>query len=224
MRILTVSDIHGQFREFNPATPPEADVILIAGNLTNLGLRAPALWKAQAELQLEQAQVWFKALSRRCEHVYWVQGNHDMDLPDDFFDPFARNVRDQTVPLEHNGHHFSLRGVSLTCAFDHPDHAIRWAFTTADPLEDARVFNFGYHDIILSHGPPLHCLDRTKSGLHIGSPALQKHILEHQPQLVICGHVHEAAGVQGIKKTMVVNTACRWQLVTLAVPKKGVAP
>jgi uncharacterized protein len=109
----------------------------------------------------------------------------------------------------------NLRGVSLTCAFDKPYLAQQWAFTMTDPNEDSRAFNFGYHDIIISQGPPLDCLDRTISGRHIGSPALQAYILEHQPKLVVCGHVHEAAGVRELGQTMVVNLARSWQVLTL---------
>jgi Icc-related predicted phosphoesterase len=140
-------------------------------------------------------------------------------MPDGFLNPFAVNIRDRSVMLEIDEMQLSLRRVSLTCAFEKPYLAQQWAFTTTDPNEDLRVFDFGYYDIIVSHGPPLNCLDRTKSGSRIGSPVLQKHILEHQPPLVVCGHVHEAAGIQGIRKTMVINTARRWQLITLTASK-----
>jgi uncharacterized protein len=136
-------------------------------------------------------------------------------MPDDFLNPFAVNIRDRSVMLEIGEMQLSLRGVSLTCAFDKPYLAQQWAFTTADQNEDLREFEFGYHDIIVSHGLPLDCLDRTNSGRHIGSPALQAYILEHQPKLVVCGHVHEAAGVWELGRTMVVNSARGWKVLTL---------
>jgi uncharacterized protein len=215
MRILTISDIHGQYEEFNLEKLPEADVILVAGDLTNFGMRPPFSYRLQAERELEMARDWFERLHAHCPRILWVQGNHDIDMPDDFLEPFAQNIRDQSIVLEFDDQSISVRGVSLTCAFDKPHLAQQWAFTTINPLADSSAFDFGYHDIIVSHGPPLNCLDRTKFGQHIGSPALQKHVLEFQPKLVVCGHVHEAAGVQALGQSIVVNSARRWHCLTL---------
>jgi uncharacterized protein len=215
MRILTISDIHGQYDAFSLENLPEADVILIAGDLTNYGMRPPISHQLLAEHELEMARDWFEQLHAHCPRILWVQGNHDIDMPDDFLEPFAKNIRDQSITLKHDGTNISVRGVSLTCAFDKPHLAQQWAFTTTNPLADSSAFDFRYHDIILSHGPPLNCLDKTKFGQHIGSPALQRHVLEHQPKLVICGHVHEAAGVQALGQSMIVNTARRWHTLSL---------
>jgi uncharacterized protein len=228
MRILTISDIHGQYKDFSLEKLPEADVILVAGDLTNYGMRPPFSYQLQAERELEMARNWFEQLHQHCPRILWVQGNHDIDMPDDFLEPFAQNIRDQTITLldptaapgglgslEFDDQSVSVRGVSLTCAFDKPYLAEQWAFTTVNPLADSSAFDFGYHDIIVSHGPPLNCLDRTKFGQHIGSPALQQHVLKHQPKLVVCGHVHEAAGIQALGQSMIVNSARRWHCLTL---------
>jgi uncharacterized protein len=220
MRILTVSDIHGHFSVFKLETLPTIDLVLIAGDLTTYGFYASGQAQTQAIREIDDARAWFKALSQRCQKIYWVQGNHDRGIPDSFLDPFAVNIRDQSVNVECNGVDFSLRGVSLTCAFDRPYMVKDWAYTTADPNEDAKAFDFGYHDIIVSHCPPLNCLDQIKSGKHIGSPALRSHILKHQPVLVLCGHVHEAAGLEKIGRTLVVNSAGRGEIMTLAEVEK----
>jgi uncharacterized protein len=216
MRILTISDLHGQYDAFRLKILPEVDVILMAGDLTNFGLRPPVNYQLQAERELEQARAWYERLHQHCPRILWVQGNHDIDLPDDFLEPFAQNIRDQSITLQDDNESIRVRGVSLTCAFDKPFLAQQWAFTTINPLADSYAFDFGYHDIIVSHGPPLDCLDRTNSGQHIGSPALQKHVLEHQPKLVVCGHVHEAAGVRSLGQSMIANSARRWHSLTLS--------
>jgi uncharacterized protein len=218
MRILTISDIHGDFQAFRPDMLPKVDLILIAGDLTNHGFNAPARWQAQALTELEEARAWFEKLSLHCcPQILWVQGNHDKGVPDSFLDPYATNIRDRTVMLTHEdeGIQLSVRGVSLTCAFDKPHLAKEWAFTTIDPSEDTAAFDFGPHNIIVSHGPPFGCLDRTNTGSHIGSPALRAQVLEHQPLLVVCGHVHEAAGMETLGRTTVLNTARRAKVVTL---------
>jgi uncharacterized protein len=218
-----ISDIHGNFSTYNLKSLPACDMVLIAGDLTNHGFNAPAHLQTQANIEIEAARAWFQDLSQHCQMVFWVQGNHDKGMPDNFLDPFAVNIRDKTVKLEYDGIQFRLRGVSLTCAFDRPHLVNQWAYTTADPSEDAKAFDFGYHQIIVSHSPPSGCLDQTRSGKHIGSPALRANILEHQPVLVLCGHVHEAAGVQNIGKTLVVNSAGRGQLIVLNMVETEVA-
>jgi uncharacterized protein len=220
MRILILSDMHGQYDNVKVETMPECDVVLVAGDLTNYGFRAPAHWQVQSITELASARAWFKGISQHCAQVFWVQGNHDLGMPDDFLDPFATNIRDRSATFDCDGIRYSLRGASLTCAFDQPKLAKRWAFTTADPNEDLKTFDFEHHNIVLSHSPPRDCLDLTKAGVRIGSPALRDHILEHRPLLVVCGHVHEAAGIENLGKTMVVNTACRGQVLTLEMIEK----
>ena len=162
-----ISDIHGNFSAFNPKKLPACDIALIAGDLTNHGFYAPAHVQPQATRETQEARVWFEELSRHVQKIFWVQGNHDRGIPDAFLNPFAVNIRDQSVNLEFDGIQFSLRGVSLTCAFDHPSLVKQWAYTTADPSEDTAVFDFGPHNIIVSHGPPYGCRDRTNTGSHI---------------------------------------------------------
>lgn len=59
--------------------------------------------------------------------------------------------------------------------------------------------------ILLSHQPPFgtRC-DRTR-GRHVGSRAVRAAIEEHQPDLVLCGHIHEAVGRDTIGRSVVMN-------------------
>ena len=63
MRILTISDIHGQYDTFNLEQLPEVDVVLVAGDLTNFGLCPPLTYQLQAEREREQARAWFEMIS-----------------------------------------------------------------------------------------------------------------------------------------------------------------
>jgi L-alanine-DL-glutamate epimerase-like enolase superfamily enzyme len=47
--------------------------------------------------------------------------------------------------------------------------------------------------------------DRTFLMRHVGSQALRAFVDAHQPDLVICGHIHEARGIDRIAATQVVN-------------------
>lgn len=47
--------------------------------------------------------------------------------------------------------------------------------------------------------------DLLESGTHVGSEALRATIEKHQPNLCLCGHIHEAKSEDIIQKTKVVN-------------------
>lgn len=59
--------------------------------------------------------------------------------------------------------------------------------------------------ILLSHAPPYGYLDKTHSGIHIGSKILLEAIKKNHPKLVLCGHVHEAKGTAKIGRTEIYN-------------------
>lgn len=59
--------------------------------------------------------------------------------------------------------------------------------------------------ILLSHYPPFGIVDFTLSNTHAGDIYLKRLIERYEPPLVICGHIHEAKGIDKIGKTLVVN-------------------
>jgi uncharacterized protein len=62
-------------------------------------------------------------------------------------------------------------------------------------------------NILVVHPPPRGSLDTVLGGLHAGSRGLARWIDRHQPDLVVCGHIHEGAGVARLGRTTVVNCA-----------------
>ncbi len=72
-------------------------------------------------------------------------------------------------------------------------------------LETCPVVDKKKRLVLLSHTPPFGACDRTVSGLHVGSKSLREFIDDRQPDLVLCGHIHEARGNALLGKTIVVN-------------------
>jgi Icc-related predicted phosphoesterase len=71
-------------------------------------------------------------------------------------------------------------------------------------------------DILLVHGPPHKMLDRVDDSYlsyneepHAGCPQLLERIKEIEPELVVCGHVHEGHGANHslMPATMVINAS-----------------
>ncbi|VVB66930.1 3',5'-cyclic adenosine monophosphate phosphodiesterase CpdA [Candidatus Norongarragalina meridionalis] len=59
--------------------------------------------------------------------------------------------------------------------------------------------------IFVSHFPPLDTKADFINGKHVGSPALRAFIEKKQPRACICGHIHEAEGVDRIGKTKIIK-------------------
>ena len=60
--------------------------------------------------------------------------------------------------------------------------------------------------ILLAHQPPYGTkCDRVLKIRHVGSHAIRELIEDWQPNLVLCGHIHESAGDDLIGKTRVIN-------------------
>ncbi|MEM2146779.1 MAG: metallophosphoesterase [Candidatus Jordarchaeaceae archaeon] len=59
--------------------------------------------------------------------------------------------------------------------------------------------------IIVSHPPPQNVVDKTWMGNHAGDPQIRKFIEMVQPDLMVCGHIHEAYGEAKVGKTIVCN-------------------
>jgi hypothetical protein len=61
-------------------------------------------------------------------------------------------------------------------------------------------------EVVLSHTPPRGTqLDRTRRGEHVGSLAVRQFVEQVQPALLLCGHIHEARGIDRLDATTIVN-------------------
>ncbi len=62
------------------------------------------------------------------------------------------------------------------------------------------------HIVLVSHNPPKDTpADRINDDLHVGSVAVRRFIEEKQPDVCICGHIHEGRSIFKMDATTVVN-------------------
>ena len=60
--------------------------------------------------------------------------------------------------------------------------------------------------VIVSHSPPKGILDISSEGRSLGSTALRDTIISKDPQLVVCGHIHDSAGqIDRFGETVIIN-------------------
>lgn len=60
--------------------------------------------------------------------------------------------------------------------------------------------------ILVSHNPPYNTkLDQAHLSPNVGSKSLRSIIEDYQPDICVCGHIHESYGIQELGKTICVN-------------------
>jgi Icc-related predicted phosphoesterase len=191
MRLVAITDLHGSPAALDRilAGAGAVDLILLGGDLTNFG--SPA----EAERLVRQAEA-------TGTKVWAVAGNCD-----------SAEIERRLVELEVSlmGRGVVHDGVGLHGLSAMPPWRSDMYQLTEDEL--AEVLRAGYapiagaaHHVLLSHPPPHGGrLDCTSAGKHVGSTALRDFIDETQPELVLCGHIHEARGVEKLGRTTAVN-------------------
>lgn len=60
--------------------------------------------------------------------------------------------------------------------------------------------------VLISHNPPKDtACDTIGDNIHVGSVAVREFIEKKQPDICICGHIHEAKGTDRIGRTVIIN-------------------
>ncbi len=81
-----------------------------------------------------------------------------------------------------------------------------WSCDLSEAQAESMLAACGQVDILILHSPPRGVVDLTSGGVSVGSVAIREAIERLQPELALCGHVHECWGKSGeIGRTRVVN-------------------
>jgi hypothetical protein len=192
MKIAFLVDVHDRF-EAVPAAMREigaVDLLIIGGDITTGGT------PAQAARAIES----WRSLAPR---LLALAGNMDSPAID-------AGLADLGVALDGRGLDFGYIGVfGVSAAPRSPLHTpyelsdeelerrIQAGFAT---VKDCRV------KVFCPHAPPRDtACDRLRSGEHVGSAVIRTFVERHQPDLVLCGHIHESRGMDEIGWSRVVN-------------------
>lgn len=182
MRLALTSDLHGNLPEI-----PEADLLVIAGDITPLSLTK------MSSLQLNWLDTKFRPWleSVPVKVVVGVAGNHDH-----VFQERRRDVRNLNLPWAYlEDSKATLLDLKIWGSPWSPTFGKGWAFN-AGLEKQMGVFSMIPEnlDLLIVHGPPYGYGDRTEEGLNVGSYILKDVIEERKPKLVVTGHIHEGRG------------------------------
>ncbi len=192
MKILAFADIHGASEKVEQILKQESDfdAIIIGGDLTTNGT-------------VKQAEVALRRFMRFGKPLFAVAGNMDRPETDEAFEKIGVSVNGRGMMLDQVG----IFGVSA--APPTPFH------TPYEITEDeiALRSHSGWKDIqsakttiFVPHAPPFNTgVDTVPGGNHVGSTSVRRFIELHQPSVVVCGHIHEARGIDTLGNSTIVN-------------------
>ena len=192
MLIAYVVDVHDRFDAVPRALAAigDVDVLLIGGDITTFGRPEDA----------EHAVESWRPLAPK---VLAVAGNMDSRAIDERLVDLGVSLDGRGVVLDDVG----FAGVSaaplspLHTPYELSDQEItRRAESALGAVRGARV------RIFCPHAPPhdTEC-DRLRSGEHVGSIVLRRLVEREQPDVVLCGHIHESRGTDLVGESRVVN-------------------
>jgi Icc-related predicted phosphoesterase len=195
MHLLAISDLHGnrvRLREIL-AHANDADVIVLAGDLTHLG--SP-----------DEAAEAVAICKQHAPHVLTVTGNCDDEL-------IERRMVSDGNSLTGTGR--VLDGVGFFGVSAGTEHlGNTWEVSEAvmaDWLASGyRAIAHASRKILVSHSPPYGFVDLAYTKKHGGSRAVRAALDQYDLQLVVCGHIHEARGLVQYNGTTVINCGPAW--------------
>jgi len=192
VRIAYVVDVHDSFAAVGDvlARTGPVDVLVVGGDITTAGSPADA----------ERAIERWRPLAPR---LLAVAGNMDSPAIDACLVELGVSIDGRGVDLDGVG----LHGVSasaftpLHTPYELPDEELgRRADAGHADVAGCRV------RVFCPHTPPYDtACDRLRSGASVGSQAIRAFVEREQPDLVLCGHIHESRGEDTIGRSRIVN-------------------
>lgn len=189
---IVIGDLHDKAARLD-AIPglAEAAGIIVTGDITITG------GVAQARKVLEALLAY--------NNVLFAQiGNMDRAEVTEWLDEKGWNTHTTVRELAPDTAIMGLGGSTFT-PFGTPSEFPESRF--ADWLEDMWRKARAYRRVVLvAHNPPRDTLcDIVGDGTHVGSTAVRDFILEAQPDVCLCGHIHESRAVDRLGRTVLVN-------------------
>ena len=191
MTILAITDIHGAYDLTEKIIAAEhPDILVIGGDLTNIGT-------------VGEAEAAIKKFRVHCKQIFAVAGNMDLPQHDGLYSRLGFSL---------NGAAQIVDGVGFFGVSAAPHSPLHTPYEITEEEIAARIAD-GYaavkaakRKIFVPHAPPFGTkVDIIHNGYHVGSSAVRDFIEDAQPDLVICGHIHEGKGQDTIEKTKIIN-------------------
>lgn len=203
MKILAISDPHGDYSKIKKIMERagDFDLAVIVGDITNFG----------PDEKVEELMEMFD------KPVLAIPGNCDQKSILEALDASkAINLHGKAEQI--GKIRFIGLGGSNPTPFKTPfelseeyiENALEGMVCSAENTDDCGTI------VLLTHAPPHGTRDELPFG-HVGSKAIQKFV--DRVDLIVCGHIHEAKGIETVGKTVVVNPgeACKGSCALITI-------
>ncbi|MBN2621660.1 metallophosphoesterase family protein [candidate division WOR-3 bacterium] len=191
MDLLAITDIHGRknLPEAIKTQISNADLIVIAGDITNFG-------------GYNDARDIIHTLTTINDHIVAVPGNCDRITVNKYLIDNDLSLHMATRVIQ-NIALYGIGGSGKTPFHTPQEYSEEDITMTLQAWEKQEAAKW---HVLVTHSPPAHTkLDRTIMGLHVGSKVIRSFIETFEPDLVICGHIHEGRGIDYINTTLCIN-------------------
>ena len=194
VKICCLSDTHELHEQLT--MPKNIDILLYGGDFTN--------WITSNETTVNKFLEWLKGIDAKYKIL--VCGNHEL-----YFSSLNKSKKDSLIEELKKGNIFYLensfaefKNLNLN-VFGFPHILKRNIFYRANAFEISgqkmnEICNQNFDkkmDILVTHVPPYHILDKTYKKKNLGSLSLLEDlILRVKPKIHIFGHNHDIEGYQ----------------------------
>lgn len=191
MKLFAISDIHGATKPIEAAAAliRAADGVVVSGDITRGKTRS-------------EAQEVIACIEQYSNRILAVHGNWDRLEVMTFLEEKGYSLHGTGRTLDGTGF-FGLGGSSPT-----PIRTVtEYAETDIDGLLRAgyETVRDAARKVLVSHVPPRGVRDRALLFLRGGSRSLRAFLETHPVALCVCGHIHEAVGIERFRDTLVAN-------------------
>ncbi len=192
MRVLAFSDLHGSVDIVERVLALERpfDVVILAGDITTAGT------PSEVEKAIRRMEAFGKP-------VLAVAGNMDPL-------PLERRLEQLGVSIDSRGvvigdvGFFGVSGAPAS-SLNTPNEISEREITTRAEA-GWKIVADAHWKVFVPHAAPKDtALDRIQGGKHVGSSAVRDFIVRRKPDATICGHIHEARGIDAVVGMKVVN-------------------
>ncbi|WP_298501965.1 metallophosphoesterase [uncultured Methanobrevibacter sp.] len=190
-KILAISDVHGEENEnlYTYLNNNDIDLVLILGDITDFG-------------PLDFVGPFIEKVADCGVDVIAIPGNCDPK-------GICNAINDVSFCLHNN---IIAYGDAILFGYGGSNET---PFNTPGEIQDNKIYgdvyellanyDYVYNEevpkvkILVTHAPPYNTeADKVENGEHVGSAGILKSIHEFEPQINLCGHIHEARSLSKI--------------------------
>lgn len=196
MKVVCISDTHGLHKHMKHKMP-EGDVLVVAGDITNVGHRD----------DVESFGAWLKQLSYERKLV--IAGNHDWCFANSKTKKAPEWLQKDESIIYLQDSEYIWKGYSFYGSPWQPRFC-DWAFNVDRGYKIRQKWAMipKKTDVLITHGPPTGIRDLVPhSGKNVGCVDLLDRINVVRPKLHVFGHTHYEHGVTERGSTIYVNAS-----------------